>query len=240
MLIYPAIDMMGGKCVRLALGKFDEATIYGDPAAQCDAFAAKGASWVHVVDLDGARLGKPVQHEALANMARRSDVKIQCGGGVRTRQDVERLLDAGVARVVVGSTALKRPDEVREWIERLGVERVCCAFDARPLGDDFEVVVHGWAKSGDVTLSGALARYPAGALKHVLVTDVSRDGVLSGANVELMSLLAGKRADLALQASGGVASLDDLKALQRAGAAGAIVGRALYENCFTLEDALAL
>src|SRR5262249_46697912 len=138
MLIYPAIDMMDGRCVRLALGKFDDPTTYGDPSAQIWEFAATGASWVHVVDLDGARAGKPVQHALLHELARKTDVKIQCGGGVRTRADVERLLDAGAARVVVGSAALKRPDEVREWIAAFGIERVCCAFDVSPAGDDFE------------------------------------------------------------------------------------------------------
>lgn len=240
MLIYPAIDMMGGKCVRLALGKFDDATTYGDPRAQLETFAVKGATWVHVVDLDGAREGKPMQHAALGDLARRSGVRIQCGGGVRERDDVARLLDAGVARVVVGSAAVRWPNAVREWIAEFGVERVCCAFDARPVGDDFEVVVHGWVEGGGVSLRAAVDRYGAGALTHVLVTDVSRDGVLTGANAPLMRALVQARSDLAFQASGGVASLDDLKALQATGAAGAIVGRALYEKRFTLEDALAL
>ena len=221
MLILPAIDMMGGKCVRLALGKFEDATTYGDPAAQFAVFSASGATWVHIVDLDGAREGKPMQHDALRALARQSAVKIQCGGGVRAREDVERLLDAGVSRVVVGSAALKRADEVREWIAAFGIERVCCAFDARPLGGDFEVVVHGWAKGGGVSLNTALSRYEAPALKHVLVTDVSRDGVLTGPNAALMTSLAKARPDLALQASGGVSSLEDLKALQQTGAAAA-------------------
>jgi phosphoribosylformimino-5-aminoimidazole carboxamide ribotide isomerase len=240
MLIYPAIDMMGGRCVRLALGKFEDVTTYGDPTAQLAAFAEKGATWVHIVDLDGARAGNPVQHGAVRELARRSDVNIQCGGGVRARADVERLLDAGVARVVVGSAALKRPDEVRAWIEDLGAERICCALDARPVGDDFEVVMHGWAEGGGVTLNAALDRYPPATLKHVLVTDVSRDGVLTGPNATLMASLVQARPDLAVQASGGVSSLDDLRALQKTGVAGAIVGRALYEKRFTLEGALAL
>jgi phosphoribosylformimino-5-aminoimidazole carboxamide ribotide isomerase len=240
MLIYPAIDMMDGRCVRLALGKFDQAATYGEPAAQLDEFAAKGATWVHIVDLDGAREGKPVQHAALRELARRSDVKIQCGGGVRAREDVERLLDAGVARVVVGSAAVTRPAEVREWIAQFGAEHVCCAFDARPTGAAFEVVVHGWTAGGGMSLTEALALYPSGTLRHALVTDVSRDGVLSGPNAALMTSLAQARPDLALQASGGVSSFADLRTLAGAGAAAAIVGRALYEKRFTLEDALAL
>lgn len=240
MLIYPAIDMMGGRCVRLALGKFDDVTTYGDPAAQLEDFVTQGASWVHIVDLDGAREGGLRQHATLRELARRSDVKIQCGGGVRERGDIECLLEAGVARVVVGSAAAKRPDDVRGWIERLGAERVCCAFDVRPADDDFEVVVHGWAEGAGVSLDAALRRYDVGALKHVLVTDVSRDGVLIGPNARLMASLAKARQDLALQASGGVSSLDDLRALKRTGVTAAIVGRALYEKRFTLEAALAL
>jgi phosphoribosylformimino-5-aminoimidazole carboxamide ribotide isomerase len=240
MLIIPAIDMMGGNCVRLALGKFEDATTYGDPAAQLAAFAAQGAAWVHIVDLDGARAGKPAQHGAVRELARRAHVNIQCGGGVRTREDVQNLLDAGVARVVVGSAALKRKGEVRDWIGGFGVEHVCCAFDVRPLGGDYEVVVQGWTEGGGVTLNAVLDAYPAGTLKHVLVTDVSRDGVLSGPNAALMSMLTQMRPDLSVQASGGVSSLQDLKALQQTGAAAAIVGRALYENRFSLEDALAL
>jgi phosphoribosylformimino-5-aminoimidazole carboxamide ribotide isomerase len=240
MLIYPAIDMMGGSCVRLALGKFEDATTYGDPAAQLAAFAEKGAAWVHIVDLDGARAGRPLQHAAVRELARRAEVNIQCGGGVRSREDVEALLDAGVARVVVGSAALKRKHEVREWIGAFGVEHVCCAFDVRPQGGDFEVVVNGWTEGGGATLNAVLDAYPAGTLKHVLVTDISRDGVLSGPNAALMSMLTAARPELCVQASGGVSSLQDLKDLQKTGAAAAIVGRALYENRFSLEDALAL
>jgi phosphoribosylformimino-5-aminoimidazole carboxamide ribotide isomerase len=167
-------------------------------------------------------------------------VKIQCGGGVRQWAHVQSLLDAGVSRVVIGSVAVKRPEEVREWIASFGLERICCAFDVRPAGNDFEVMVKGWSESGGASLSEALAFYPPGALKHVLVTDVSRDGVLSGPNVALMRALAAARPDLSIQASGGVSSLADLKALRATGAAAAIVGRALYENKLTLEDAFAL
>lgn len=240
MLILPAIDMLDGKCVRLARGDFDDATTYGDPLEQFAAFETIGAEWVHTVDLDGARAGKPVQHATLRRLAKNTRVKIQCGGGVRQWAHVQSLLDAGVARVVIGSAAATRPEEVREWIASFGPDRICCAFDARPTGDDFEVVIKGWAESGGLSLTQALELYPPGTLKHVLVTDVSRDGVLIGPNVALMRKLAQSRSDLAVQASGGVSSLSDLAALRETGAAAAIVGRALYEKKFKLEDALAL
>lgn len=240
MLILPAIDVLGGQCVRLSRGQFDDATPYGDPLEQFAEFAAAGAEWVHVVDLDGAREGHPVQHAALGRLARNTHVKIQCGGGVRQWTHVKSLLNAGVSRVVIGSAAVTRPNEVRDWIASFGSQRICCAFDARPASDDFEIMVEGWTESGGATLSQALALYPPGALKHVLVTDVSRDGVLAGPNVELMRAIVKSRRDLSVQASGGVSSLADLEALRAIGAAAAIVGRALYEKQFTLEDALAL
>lgn len=240
MLILPAIDMLGGKCVRLSLGNFEDVTFYGNPMEQLAAFEAKGAQWVHVVDLDGAREGRPVQHEALRGLARSTRLQLQCGGGVRRLEDVQALLDAGVARVVVGSAAVTRAEQVREWISNFGGDRICCAFDVRPAGDGFEVMVKGWAQSGGASLRQALDLYPPGELAHALVTDVSRDGVLTGPNVTLMRTLAASRPDLSVQASGGVSALADLASLREAGAAAAIVGRALYEQRFTLEDALAL
>lgn len=239
MLILPAIDIMGGKCVRLAQGKFENVTTYGDPVEQSEDFAAQGAEWIHIVDLDGAREGKPMQHGLLRQLTR-TCAKVQFGGGVRQFAHVQALIDAGVSRVVVGSVALQRPDDVREWIASFGVERICCAFDVRPSGDAFDVVVNGWSLNGGADLISALAQYSEGALKHILVTDVSRDGVLTGPNLALMRMLRTARPDLAVQASGGVSSLEDLRALRATGVAGAIVGRALYERRVALEDALAL
>jgi phosphoribosylformimino-5-aminoimidazole carboxamide ribotide isomerase len=239
MLILPAIDVMGGKCVRLARGKFDDVTTYGDPVEQCAAFSAQGAEWIHVVDLDGAREGKPMQH-ALLRQLTGARAKIQFGGGVRRLADVEALVESGVSRVVVGSLAVQRPEEVRDWIASFGIEHICCAFDVRPAGDTFDVVIKGWTTSGGATLMNALTAYPAGALKHIVATDVSRDGVLTGPNIALLRTLRAQRPDLAVQASGGVSSLEDLRALRATGVAGAIVGRALYERRFALDEALAL
>ena len=241
MLIMPAIDLLGGACVRLAHGRFDAVTKYSDdPLEQAAAFAAAGAEWVHVVDLDGARDGRPVQHATLRRIARNSKIKIQCGGGVRQWGDVSALLDAGVARVVVGSAAIDRADEVTHWIESFGIERVCCAFDVRPGERAFDVTVRGWTAASGLSLEQAFDCYPPGALRHVLVTDVSRDGVLAGANIALVAQIRALRPDLVLEASGGVASLGDIEALRRAGAAAAIIGRAFYEGRFSLEDALAV
>ncbi len=239
MLIYPAIDIRGGRCVRLAQGDFDAETRYGDPVDQACAFAEAGAAWIHVVDLDGARDGAARQRDIIGAIVKGARVNIQCGGGVRSAEDVDALLDLDVARVVVGSAAVKRPDDVLSWIDRAGPGRICAAFDVKAAGDDYIVAAEGWTQSSGISLADAIARFPDGALQHALVTDVSRDGVLSGPNVALYADLAARFPQLAVQASGGVASLGDLAALRAVGAAGAVIGRALYEKRFTLEDALA-
>lgn len=240
MLIFPAIDLKEGACVRLMQGRFEDVTDYGDPFARLRSFADAGAEWVHIVDLDGARLGQPAQYDLVASLAGECALKIQCGGGVRAREHIATLLDAGVARVVVGSATVRDPGAVRAWIGEFGVERVCAALDVRAADDDWEVAVHGWTAGAGVTLGDALEQFPAGQLKHILVTDISRDGALTGPNLELMHTIRRLRPELKLQASGGVSRLEDLAALRQAGASGAIVGRALYEGRFTLEDALAL
>jgi phosphoribosylformimino-5-aminoimidazole carboxamide ribotide isomerase len=240
MLILPAIDLQAGLCVRLLRGDFDAATRYGDPIDQVRAFADAGATWVHIVDLDGAKTGAPVQHDLIAQLATSSAIGVQCGGGVRERAHVEALLDAGAARVVVGSAAVRRPAAVRDWIVAFGLDRVCVALDVRAANDGWEVAVDGWTKGGGASLTSALDEFPAGALKNVLVTDISRDGALVGPNVALMRELMAQRPDLMVQASGGVSNLEDLKQLKAIGASAVIVGRALYERQFTLEDALAV
>ncbi len=240
MLIYPAIDLREGACVRLMQGRFDAVTDYGDPFAQLRQFADAGATWMHIVDLDGARLGQPVQGELIARLAKETRLRVQCGGGVRAREDVETLLSAGVARVVVGSVAVRKPDEAREWLHAFGPERICIALDVRASDQGWRVAADGWAADGGKTLEDVLGNFAPGELRHALVTDIARDGALSGPNFGLMQAFRALRPEIALQASGGVSTLADLAALKSAGASAAIVGRALYEKRFTLEDALAL
>lgn len=240
MMIIPAIDLIGGRCVRLKQGRFDDATLYGDPLAQLSEFASQGAEWVHIVDLDGARDGARRQSALIGELAEKAYVKIQCGGGVRARDDVVRLLDAGASRVVVGSMAVKDVGAVIDWIGEFGAERICCAFDgAENENGAFEVRVHGWAEGAGVTLDDAISAYDQAQLAHILVTDIARDGVLTGPNISLIAGLRKRFAKLRIQASGGVSSLEDLAALRAARADAVIVGRALYEKRFTLEDALA-
>lgn len=240
MLIYPAIDLKDGVCVRLMHGKFDQVTRYDDqPASRLTAFAAEGAEWVHIVDLDGAEAGEARQHALIGDLTRALDVKIQSGGGVRSADDVAKLLDSGVSRVVVGSLAVTQPGDVAAWLKAFGPERITLALDVKIENGVPVPALKGWTQSSGVTLWEALDRYPKGTAKHLLVTDVGRDGALTGPNLELLAEIRQRRPDLVLQASGGVSSLDDIAAVKALGCHGAIVGRALYEGRFTLTEALA-
>lgn len=240
MLILPAMDLRQGAVVRLLRGDFDAVTRYGDPSETLRSFTDAGASWTHVVDLDGAKAGAPAQHGLIERLARQCGLKLQVGGGVRERDHVAALLRAGVTRVVVGSAAVRRPELVRGWIEEFGVEAICVALDVRQEPTGWRVATEGWARSSGLILEEALAVFPSGGLRHVLVTDISRDGALSGSNVDLIAELARMRPEISFQASGGVATLEDIRAQRDAGAGGIIIGRALYERRFTLEDALAV
>jgi len=240
MIVYPAIDLRGGKCVRLMHGRFDQVTEYDpDPVARLAAFVAEGAAWVHVVDLDGAEAGRAVQHDLIGRLAATGEVRIQSGGGVRSIADVERLLDAGVARVVVGSLAVSAPETVGDWLTRFGPERLTLAFDVRVDEDGVPTPsLKGWTEAAGLDLWAALDRYAAGSLTHVLITDVGRDGALTGPNLDLLAEIVRRRPELMVQASGGVATLDELGACADIGCDGAITGRAIYEGRFTVAQAI--
>ncbi|MFC5372181.1 1-(5-phosphoribosyl)-5-[(5-phosphoribosylamino)methylideneamino]imidazole-4-carboxamide isomerase [Brevundimonas faecalis] len=239
MILYPAIDLKDGVCVRLMHGRFDQMTRYDDaPAARLATFVAEGAEWVHVVDLDGAEAGRAMQHDLIGELASALAVNIQSGGGVRAVEDVERLLAAGVQRVVVGSLAVTQSDTVLGWLERFGPERLTLALDVK-YEDGLPVpALKGWTQSSGVDLWTVLDRYPTGSLIHVLMTDVGRDGAMTGPNLELLHEARTRRPELKIQASGGVASLDDLTAARAIGCDGAVVGRAIYEGRFTAAEAL--
>jgi len=238
-IVYPAIDLRDGACVRLMHGRFDQVTRYDDdPAVRLAAFVEAGAEWVHVVDLDGAQAGRAVQHAFIGRLARSAEVKIQSGGGVRSREDVAALLDAGVARVVVGSQAVTAPEAVADWLAEFGAERIALALDVNVKDGVPVPALKGWTEAASVDLWTALDRFAEGTARHVLVTDVGRDGALTGPNLELLAEIVRRRPDLAVQASGGVAETSDLTAARDADCAGAIVGRAIYEGRFTVEQAL--
>ena len=239
MIIYPAIDLKDGFAVRLMHGDFDKVTRYDDnPASRLAAFAAEGAEWVHIVDLDGAKAGGARQYELVGEMAKSVDVKIQCGGGVRSEEDIKRLLDAGVNRVVIGSLAVTDSDQVLAWLDQFGPEAITLALDVKYEEDMPVPALKGWTQSAGVDLWTVLERYPSDLLRHVLMTDVSRDGALTGANLDLLSEALKRRPELKIQASGGVATLDDLTGAKAIGCDGAITGRAIYEGKFTVAEAI--
>lgn len=238
MKLLPAIDLIGGRCVRLAQGDFARETAYSDdPAAALAAFAAGEAVEAHVVDLDGARAGEPRQHDLFVELARTAPLKLQVAGGFRTREHVARVLAAGVGRAVIGSLALDDPLAFSALLAEFGPERLTLALDVRIEDGVPMVATHGWLTGSGQTLDEVLQRFPL--VRHVLVTDISRDGVLARPNVALMQSITGRFPAIELQASGGVSSLDDLAALRATGAVRAIVGRAIWEKRFTVAEGVA-
>ena len=239
--IYPAIDLKDGQVVRLLEGDMDRATVFGDdPAAQAATFAAAGADWLHIVDLNGAFAGAPVNAEAVRAILRAFPGNTQVGGGIRTRATIDTWLELGVARVVIGTAALKDPELVR-WAGRVYPDRIVVAVDAR---GGF-VATDGWASVSDMPIADLARRFEDAGVAAVLFTDVGRDGLLKGVNVEATRALA-EATSLPVIASGGVAGLGDIDALlnaqeeARGSIAGVIVGRAIYDGRLQLEDALRL
>lgn len=236
MQLYPAIDLRGGRCVRLFQGDYDRETVYGDdPVTQALAFQAAGAGWIHVVDLDAARSGDPVNREVICRIAGAVDVAVQAGGGVRSEGDAAALFAGGVARVVVGTAALERPDLVARIAE---TRSVAVGLDAR----DGDLASHGWTTGTGRSVLEVAAQFAEAGVDAIVVTDIGRDGTLAGPDVEgLAAVLAAVEVDVI--ASGGVATIDDLLGLARVERdgrrlEGAIVGRALYEGSFTAVEAV--
>lgn len=243
MIIYPAIDLRRGRVVRLTEGSFDAETDYDDdPPRVAQEFAAAGATWLHLVDLDGAKDPTQRQTTLVTSVVRASGLRVQAGGGIREEAQVCALLDAGVTRVIVGSLAVKQPEIVGAWLEHFGPEKIALALDVRLNAESGvpQVAIAGWRADSGLALDKVLRGYLPRGLKHVLCTDISRDGKLTGPNFGLYADLRRGFSSLELQASGGVSSLDDLRRLKREGTHGAIVGRAIYEKKFTLPEALAL
>ena len=237
MIIFPAIDIRGGKCVRLEEGRFDRETVFAEnPLDAARRWVEAGTQWLHIVDLDGARAGKPVNLTAISEIARTFDVKVQLGGGIRTLETAEQVLAAGVNRLILGSVAARSPELVEQLCSRYG-EKIVIGIDAR----DGEVAVDGWEKSGLLRVAElALLMKQVGA-KRIIYTDISRDGMLTGVNVEATVRLA-RGLSVPVIASGGVASLDDVDALcaiEHEGIDAAIVGRAIYEGALDFAAAQA-
>jgi len=239
-LIFPAIDLMDGGCVRLFKGDFNQRTNYdADPIDVAKTFKAAGAEWLHVVDLDGAKDADARQSQLIIDIAQQSGLRVQTGGGIRERAQVERLLAGGIERVVIGSLALKEPILIRRWMEDLGAEKIVLALDVKMNADGVPYPTsHGWKETGEKSLWQLLDEYETAGLKTILVTDIDKDGVLQGSNVELYAAIDQKYPALDLITSGGVGSLDDVKDLKGLDPYGIIIGKALYENKFTVDEAI--
>ncbi len=236
--IIPALDLRGGRVVRLRQGDFARETGYAlDAVEQAQRYCNAGARRLHVVDLDGAREGR-FENLAVIEALAKLDFDVQAGGGVRTEADLTRLFDAGVQRVVVGSVAVRECERVIEWIGRYGAERLVIALDTRQVDGIWTLSSAGWTEASTITLDELAPRYQQAGAKHLLCTDIARDGMLSGPNLELYDYLAALAPDLAVQASGGVRDLDDVKALQSRASA-VILGRSLLEGHLDLGEAVA-
>ncbi|MBS0516466.1 MAG: 1-(5-phosphoribosyl)-5-[(5-phosphoribosylamino)methylideneamino]imidazole-4-carboxamide isomerase [Proteobacteria bacterium] len=240
MLIIPAIDLRAGRVVRLKQGDYAQETRYGFDACTLAAdYADAGATWLHLVDLDGARSGAFENLRVIEKIAASERLAVQAGGGVREEDDVQRLLDAGVARVVVGSVAVRAPALVEKWIARHGEDRLCIALDTRCEDGIWRLPSAGWTQSEGATLDQLAPRYAVAGAKHLLCTDISRDGMLSGPNLDLYAQVQRIAPQLSLIASGGVRDLADVQALRAQGVAGVVLGRSLLEGKFTLAEAFA-
>ena len=240
-MMIPAIDLIDGKVVRLYQGDYQQKTNYQDSAKQRqDLYANAGATVMHFVDLDGAKNSNERQLDLLSTLVKHPTMTIQVGGGVRNKKDVEQLLELGADRVVIGSLAIKHPELVRQWLIEFGGEKIVLALDVKIDQDGNKTLpTHGWIEDSGVNLESLLDDYIAAGLIHVLCTDISKDGTLSGSNVQMYSELCANYPQIQWQASGGIGCLDDIKALIPTGVSGVILGRSLLEGKFTLEEAIA-
>ncbi|WP_305417354.1 1-(5-phosphoribosyl)-5-[(5-phosphoribosylamino)methylideneamino]imidazole-4-carboxamide isomerase [Photobacterium leiognathi] len=240
-MIIPALDLIEGQVVRLFQGDYGQVTEYKvDPAEQFNLYHQAGANWLHLVDLTGAKDTQARQLSLIEKLLKSTPANVQIGGGVRTEQDVADLLNAGAKRVVIGSTAVKQPEMVKGWMEKYGAEHIVLALDINIDDNGNRIVaVSGWQEDSGVTIEALLNDFLKVGLKHVLCTDISRDGTLAGSNVELYIDLCRQYPQVQFQSSGGIGSLDDIAALKGSGVAGVIVGRALPDGKFTAEQAFA-
>lgn len=238
MIIYPAIDLRDGKCVRLYKGDFATTKVYDEtPSNMLAEYAKHGATWVHMVDLDGAKVGKVVQTDVVADLIKNSQLNIEVGGGIRSTEDVERLFAIGVKRVVVGSLSVSNPELVNQWFGRFGADAIVLALDCSLDSAGIpKIRTHGWQEEGKLSIYDVLANYPNA--KHVLCTDIAVDGTLEGSNIHLYKQMLDKLPQIEIIASGGVGSLDDVRKLKEIGVHGVVVGKAIYEGKVDIAELL--
>lgn len=240
-MIIPAIDLIDGAVVRLYQGDYEQKTQYQlDPVEVVHSYADQGAQWLHIVDLTGAKDTSKRQLDLIKRMVDTKRMAFQAGGGIRSEAEVSQLLETGVSRVVIGSLAVKQPELVKQWVRTYGSDHIVLALDVNidDNGNKF-IATHGWQENSGVSLEALLNDFAEVGAKHVLCTDISRDGTLAGSNVEMYQEVCAAFPNVAWQASGGIGNLDDIRVLKPTGVSGVILGRALLEGKFTVEEALA-
>lgn len=240
MIIYPAIDLRDGKCVRLYQGDYQQETVYADtPKAMIKTFIKEGATWLHLIDLDAARDVENNQEKLISTLLKQENISIQIGGGIRSIDKIKKYFDNGAARIIIGSLAVQEPDKVITLFKQFGADRLVLALDVTydKTNKPF-VATNAWQTISYQNPSSLITTYQAVGIKHILCTDIRRDGTLQGPNMALYDSLLKRFPFLHIQASGGIHCLADLMQLREIGCRGAIIGRALYENKFTLNKAL--
>ena len=235
MILFPAIDIKNGKCVRLRQGKFDDVTVYNDdPVVAACGWRDRGAQYIHVVDLDGAKAGTSTNIEILKRIAEETGLPIQTGGGIRSLDNIRERLGAGAERVIIGTKAVMEPEFVREALKEFGKDRIVVGLDGR--GEN--AATYGWEQDSSKTIMELALEFADMGVKTVVYTDITRDGMLSGPNINYTRKLI-DRTGMDVVASGGVSSSADLNKLEKIGAAGAILGKVLYEGKIDLADEVA-
>ena len=234
MQLYPAIDLKDGQCVRLKQGEFKEITVYSQKPEEVAAlWQSHGATFLHLVDLDGALAGRSVNEKVIKKIADTVSIPIEIGGGIRSEEAIESMLSLGVARVIIGTKAVENPEFIREVVKKFGQDRIVAGVDAK----DGMVAVEGWEKISGITASELCNRMKEYGVRHIVYTDISRDGMLTGPNVEYTKKLT-EETGMDIIASGGMSSMEDLRQLYHAGVRGAIIGKALYEMRIDLKEAI--
>lgn len=233
MKLYPAIDLLNKRCVRLYKGEYSKVTDYGDPVEMAKKWKAMGASFLHLVDLDGAKEGRSCNLDVVEAIIKEAKIDVELGGGIRNLEKIEEILNLGVKRVILGSIALKNPDIVKEAINKFGSEKIVVGVDTK----NFKVATNGWIESSDVDALEFAKVLEKNGVKYIIFTDISKDGTLSGINVEQTKTLV-DNTNINIIASGGVKTIDDLRAANSIGCEGIIIGKALYENTIDLCEAI--
>lgn len=233
MRIIPAIDIIDGQCVRLSQGDYAQKKVYEtNPVAVARSFEEAGLEYLHLVDLDGAKQGKVTNWKVVEAICKNTSLKVDFGGGIKTKSEIRQLLELGVKQVNLGSVAVKEPEKVSIWIDEFGADKIILSADVR----EERIAISGWTETSSLSIQDFIANYQTIGITYVTCTDISKDGMLAGPNIDLYTKLLKQFPSLNLIASGGVSSLDNLKQLKAAGLYGAIVGKAIYEGRIGLTE----